>query len=125
MLDYEAVRRYCLSQVAAVEEFPFGPDARVFKVMGKMFALMPVGGKETWISLKCDPFMGEVLRENYSTIKPGYHLNKRHWISVHMDGSIPDEEIRDMADASYDLVVKGLPRRDREALEQMKKGKSD
>lgn len=120
MLDYEAVRRYCLSQVAAVEEFPFGPEARVFKVMGKMFGLMPVGGKETWINLKCDPFIGEVLRENYSAIRPAYHMNKRHWITLHIDGSVPDDEVRDLIDTSYDLVVKGLLRRDREALAQMK-----
>ena len=120
MLSYEAVRAYVLSQVGAVEEFPFGPDARVFKVMGKMFALMPVGGDQTWISLKCDPFIAEVLRENYKAVQPGYHLNKRHWNSVHVDGTIPDEEIRDMVDASYDLVVSGLPRKDKEALAKLK-----
>lgn len=119
MLDYEAVRAHCLRQKGAVEEFPFGPEARVFKVMGKMFALMPVGGKETWISLKCEPLLAIALRETYPAVRGGYHLNKKHWNSVYVDGSISDDEVRDMIDHSYDLVVKGLTRAQREALAQL------
>ncbi len=114
MLDHDALRGYCLGQVSAVEEFPFEPDLRVFKVMGKMFALMPVSATPPRIILKCDPFFAEVLRQTYPAVRATFH--KRYWNAVTVDGSIPDDEVRDMIDASYDLVVKGLRRRDREAL---------
>jgi predicted DNA-binding protein (MmcQ/YjbR family) len=120
MLTYEDVRSYILSQTAAVEEFPFGPGARVFKVMGKMFALMPVEADPPRMNLKVDPFIGEVLRDNYKSVTPAYHMNKRHWVTVTVDGEIPDDEVRDLVDASYDLVVSGLPRRDKETLARLK-----
>ena|SRR5688572_8374633 len=120
MLTYDEVRDYVLAQIGAVEEFPFGPGARVFKVMGKMFALMSVDQPQTTISLKCDPFIAEVLRENYKAVVPAYHMNKQHWNTVLIDGTISDDEIRDMIDASYDLVVSGLPRKDKDALAKLK-----
>ena len=116
MLDANSLRAHCLGQKAAVEEFPFGPEARVFKVMGKMFALMPVEADPPSISLKCDPLLAEALRETYPAIQPAYHMNKKHWNMVSVDGTITDEEVRDLIDASYDLVVSGLPRRDRDTL---------
>ena len=115
-MDAQTVRDYCLSKKAAVEDFPFGPDTRVFKVMGKMFGLMPADGT-AWINLKCDPEFARVLRDTYDAVKPGYHMNKRHWNTVHANGDIPDDEIRDMIDDSYRLVVKGLKKADREKLE--------
>jgi predicted DNA-binding protein (MmcQ/YjbR family) len=120
MLTYDALREYCLKQIGAVEEFPFGPEARVFKVMGKMFALMPVDADPPRLNLTVDPFIGEVLRENYKAVTGAYHMNKKHWITLVVDGEVPDDEVRDMIDASYDLVVSGLTRKDREALRQMK-----
>jgi len=123
MLDQAALRQYCLGQKGTVEEFPFGPEAQVYKVMGKMFALIPVDDPAR-ISLKCDPALAEVLRENYPAVQPGYHLSKRHWNTVTVDGSIPDDEIRDMIDHSYDRVLAGLTRREREQLDNMK-GESD
>jgi len=116
MLDEKALRDYCLSQKGAVEEYPFGPGAAVYKVMGKMFALIGEGADPPLISLKCDPNLAMILRETYPAVQGAYHMNKRHWNRVCSDGSIPDDEIRDMIDASYDLVVSSLTRKDRERL---------
>ena len=118
MFDAEALRRHCLNQKAAVEEFPFGPEARVFKVMGKMFALIPVEANPPSISLKCDPLLAQALRETYEAIQPAYHMNKKHWNMVIIDGTVSDDEVREMIDASYDLVVSGLTRKDRDTLEK-------
>ncbi len=123
MVTSEDLRQHCLNQVGAVEEFPFGPEAQVYKVMGRMFALLPVD-EPLRISLKCDPTLAEILRESYPAVQPGYYLNKQHWNTVTVDGSIPDEEILDMMDDSYNLVVKKLSRKDREKVERMRKGSS-
>lgn len=116
MLDRNALRDYCLSRKAAKAEFPFGPEAEVFKVMGKMFALIPTDANPPSISLKCDPVLAEMLRQTYPAVIPGYHLNKRHWNTVTSDGSVPDDELLEMIDNSYALVVKGLTKADRERL---------
>ena len=115
ILDRNELRAYCLSQKSAVEDFPFGDDVAVFKVMNKVFALLPVGGTPQ-ISLKCDPTLAMMLRETYPTITPGYHLNKKHWNTVEVDGSIPDDEITEMIEHSYAQVVKGLSKAEREQL---------
>ena len=94
-------------------------EAQVYKVMGKMFALLS-SDELPRISLKCDPTLAEILRERYPAVQPGYYLNKQHWNTVTIDGSIPDEEILDMIDDSYDLVVKKLSRKAREELGGMK-----
>ena len=93
------------------EEFPFRPGLSVFKVSGKVFALSPLGDRPLRISLKCEPALAEQLRDTYPSITPGYHLNKRHWNTVEIDGSLPDELVLDMVEDSYDLVVAKLPRR--------------
>ncbi len=116
-MNRNELRAYCLSKLAAVETFPFGDDVAVFKVMGKMFALMPVEG-EVSISLKCEPTLAEILRGTYAAVKPGWHLNKLHWNSLSMDGTIPDSEVIMMIDHSYELVVKGLTKAQRKALDQ-------
>lgn len=116
-MNRNELRAYCLSKPAATEDFPFGDDPAVMKVMGKMFALLPLNG--TAISLKCDPTWAVILRQTYPAVKPGYHLNKKHWNGVEMDGSVPDDEIRDMIDHSYDLVVKGLTRAQRKELSRL------
>lgn len=97
------------------EEQPFGPGALVYKVRGKMFALV---SPETppRVSLKCNPVLATMLRETYPAVIPGYHLSKRHWNTVILDGTIPDSEVLEWIDHSYDLVVKGLPKRDRQEL---------
>jgi predicted DNA-binding protein (MmcQ/YjbR family) len=112
---------YCLSKTAAQVEQPFGPDVDVFKVMGKVFALIPVVSDPPNISLKCDPVFATMLRDTYPAVTPGYHLNKRHWNSVKVDGSVADDEIEEWIDHSYEQVVKGLTKVQRERLKQMKK----
>jgi predicted DNA-binding protein (MmcQ/YjbR family) len=109
----EELHTYCKSKREAVLEYPFGPDAAVMKVAGKMFALLSGTGKGGSISLKCDPVIAENLRQQYVSVVPGYHLNKKHWNTVKADGSIPIGEIRDMIDHSYEQVVKGLPKAER------------
>ena len=86
------------------------------KVMGKMFALLPVEGR-LQISLKCDPIFAQLLRDTYPAVTPGWHLNKKHWNDVKIDDSIPEDEILEMIDHSYDQVVKGLTRAQRAALQ--------
>ena len=116
MLDRRALRDYCLKQKAAKADFPFGPEAEVFKVLGKMFALIPTDDDPPTISLKCDPVLAQMLRQTYEAVMPGYHMNKRHWNTVTVDGSIPDDEVLEMIDNSYALVVKGLKKADRDSL---------
>ena len=114
-MNAEQLRAYCLSKNEAVETFPFGEDVRVFKIRGKMFALIPVTGPLS-ISLKCEPTWAQILRHSYAAVKPGYHLNKEHWNTVECDGTIPDGETLGMIDHSYEQVVKSLPLKVRGAL---------
>jgi predicted DNA-binding protein (MmcQ/YjbR family) len=111
-----ALRRRCLALPGATEEFPFDAENSVFKVAGKIFAISRLDGRPLRVSVKCDPGLAEQLRASYPAITPGYHLNKRHWNTVVLDGSVPDAMVRDMIEDSYDLVVSALPRAVREAL---------
>ncbi|WP_152395159.1 MmcQ/YjbR family DNA-binding protein [Paenibacillus guangzhouensis] len=99
---------YCLSKPGTTLTFPFGNEVRVLKVGTKMFALMSSDDPAPDISLKCDPVRAASLREQYTDIKPGYHLNKKHWNTVTLDGDLTDEEIKMLIDHSYELVFKGL-----------------
>jgi predicted DNA-binding protein (MmcQ/YjbR family) len=110
------LRRCCLRKPGAVEDFPFGGQVSVFKVAGKMFALSDLDGLPLEVSLKCDPDLAEALRSQHAAIRPGYHLNKRHWNTVILDGSIDDNGIEDMIQDSYDLVAAKLTRAQRENL---------
>jgi predicted DNA-binding protein (MmcQ/YjbR family) len=112
----EELRDRCLEFAGAEETFPFGPETSVFKVGGKMFALSQLDAESLRVSLNCEPQLAEALRAAHPAVIPGYHLNKRHWNTVILDGSLPDEAIRDMVEDSYDLVVGGLPRTRRRAL---------
>ena len=109
-MDLAQFRKYCLSKPRATEGTPFGPDVLVFKVSGKMFALAALDEVPTTVNLKCDPDLALELRDRYEQITPGYHMNKKHWNSVGIEGGIPDPELRKMIDHSYDLVIKGLPK---------------
>jgi predicted DNA-binding protein (MmcQ/YjbR family) len=111
-LMMQQLTAYCLSRPGAVKDFPFGPEPLVAKVGGKMFAL--IAGSS--ISLKCDPFIAANLREQHEAVTPGYHLNKKHWNSVHIDGSIPLDELKEMVDHSYYLVVGRLTKAQREQV---------
>ena len=110
------LRAHCLSFAGAAETFPFGPETSVFKVAGKMFALSQLDQIPLRVSLKCEPGLAEQLRETHAAVLPGYHLNKRHWNTVIIDGSLADQLIKDMIEDSYDLVVSSLPRARQEAL---------
>jgi len=110
------LRDWCLGQPGAIEDFPFGPEYSVFKVAGKMFALSALERTPLEVSVKCEPELAVGLRESYPAIRPGYHLNKRHWNTLTLDRSLPDQLVRDMIEDSYDLVVSALPRRTRERL---------
>jgi predicted DNA-binding protein (MmcQ/YjbR family) len=105
------LRRSCLRLPGSVEEFPFGEGVSVFKVAGKIFALSPLRSRPLTVSLKCEPEIAEQLRAAHHAVRPGYHLNKRHWNTVEIDGSLEDRSILDMIEDSYDLVVDGLPKR--------------
>jgi predicted DNA-binding protein (MmcQ/YjbR family) len=107
---------YCLSRKGASVEQPFGPEADVYKVMGKMFALMPTDDPLR-ISLKCEPAFAVILRDTYPAVTPAYHMNKTHWNGIDVDGSVADDEIEEWIDHSYGLVVKGLTRAQRAELE--------
>ena len=100
----------CASLPGAVEDYPFGDSVAVFKVGGRMFALVSLEGSAGTVNLKCDPGLALEWRVRYSAVRPGYHQNKRHWNTVVLDGSVDDSELREMIDHSYDLVVSRLPR---------------
>jgi predicted DNA-binding protein (MmcQ/YjbR family) len=104
-----ALHELCLSFPGSVETFPFGPETSVFKIEGKMFALSQLAQRPLRVSLKCEPLLAEHLREAHPAVIPGYHLNKRHWNTVIIDGSLPEQMIEDMIEDSYDLVVSQLP----------------
>ena len=116
--DMEAtdLRAWCLRQPGAIEDFPFGPEHSVFKVAGKMFALSNLDRTPLEVSVKCEPELAVGLRESYPAIRPGYHLNKRHWNTLTLDGSLPDALVRDLIEDSYDLIVSALPARVRTEL---------
>jgi predicted DNA-binding protein (MmcQ/YjbR family) len=113
------LRALCLSFNAAVEDFPFNPETSVFKVLGKMFALTNLDARPLTVNLKCDPDDAlRLRREHEGLIIPGWHMNKRHWNTVTVDGDLPDRLIRELVEDSYDLVVAGLPRADRLRLDR-------
>jgi predicted DNA-binding protein (MmcQ/YjbR family) len=102
-MNIETLRDYCISKKNATESFPFGEDTLVFKVNGKIFALVNLDG-DLSINLKCDPAFAIELRERYSSVTAGYHMNKKHWNTVMLDGSVPDKEVFSWIDHSYELV---------------------
>ena len=112
----EDLRDLCLSFPGSQETFPFGPENSVFKVAEKIFALSRLDGEPLRVSLKCEPALAEQLREAHAAIAPGYHLNKRHWNTVTLDGSLPESMVHDLVEDSYDLVVSSLPKKRRRAL---------
>ena len=115
-MNIENFRTYCLNKKGVSEEFPFDEETLVLKVMGKMFALANVNDFAS-INLKCDPENAVELREKYAAVQPGYHMSKKHWNTVLIDGSIPDKLLRQWIDESYHLVVSGLTKTQKKALE--------
>jgi predicted DNA-binding protein (MmcQ/YjbR family) len=109
-MDQRELKAACLALPGAQEEFPFGDEVSVFKVGGKMFALCGLDAQPLRLSVKCDPELAVQLRAAHPAIAPGYHLNKRHWNTITLDGSLPDQMVTDLLDDSYDLVVASLPK---------------
>lgn len=116
-MDYQETRRYLLGKPEALEDFPFGPDVAVFKVRGKMFATLAWHEGIARTNLKCDPQEAIALRTVFEAVLPGYHMNKMHWNTVLLNATVPEVEICRMIDRSFALVVKGLKKPDRTALE--------
>ncbi|HEY7429685.1 MAG TPA: MmcQ/YjbR family DNA-binding protein [Streptosporangiaceae bacterium] len=109
-MDQHELKAQCLAFPGAVEDFPFGDEVSVFKVGEKMFALSTLDGRPLQLSVKCDPELAVQLRSSYPAITPGYHLNKRHWNTITLDGTLPDQLVTDLLGDSYDLVVARLPK---------------
>lgn len=109
-MNIETFRAYCLAKSHVGECFPFDETTLVFKVMGKMFALTDLVGPFR-VNLKCNPDTAIMLREHYPCVKPGYHMNKKLWNTIEVDGSVSDALLKDWIDHSYELVVAGLPAR--------------
>jgi predicted DNA-binding protein (MmcQ/YjbR family) len=111
-MNLENTRAYLNSKNCVSEELPFGPQALVFKVLGKMFALIAWQEEPYYISLKCDPDRAGALRSSYHSIKPAYHMNKRHWNMIYLKGELTNDQIKEMIDHSYELVVKKMKKSD-------------
>ena len=107
---------FCDRLPGAAEDYPFGDGVAVFKVGGRRFGLVSLEGNPGSVNLRCDPELALELRARYSAVRPGYHQDKRHWNTVGLDGSIDNDELQEMIDHSYGLVVNGLPRAQRDRL---------
>jgi predicted DNA-binding protein (MmcQ/YjbR family) len=118
-MNIEEIREYCISKPGVTEGFPFNDTALVFKVAGKMFALLDLSEDSRGITLKCDPERAIELREQYPEVTPAWHFNKQHWNGIDINGNVPAYKIRQWIGHSYDLVVNGLKREDCEALTRM------
>lgn len=118
-MTFRALREYLLSKPGATEDFPFGEETLVLRVMGKIFALTNVEKLPLAVNLKCDPDLAVELRDRWPAVQPGYHMNKAHWNTVELDGSIPADKVREMIDHSYGLVVAGLKKSERQRLEEI------
>ncbi len=116
-MDIEQVIQQCLSYRETVETTPFGPETLVYKVCGKMFAASNPDNFPSRVNLKCDPDLALELRDEFDAVQPGYHMNKKHWNTVTLDGSVPSERIMSMIEDSYRLVVASLKKSDRERIQ--------
>lgn len=115
-MNIEELREYCMDKKHVTESFPFDNETLVFKVMNKMFALTGINSNTVSVNLKCDPEKAIALREEFSCVLPGYHMNKQHWNTVIIDGSVSDKQVMEWIDDSYNLIVASLPKRVREMM---------
>lgn len=115
-MNFQLCRDYCLMLLQSTEDFPFGPDAYVYKVAGKIFAILFETAGLARINLKCEPDEALMLRDIFPAVTPGYHMNKRHWNTLLLDGSVPENEVKRQIENSYQLVVKSLPQAKRPRL---------
>jgi predicted DNA-binding protein (MmcQ/YjbR family) len=116
MIDLEIIRSYCSQKKGVTEDFPFDDVTMVIKVGRKMFLLVNITRKPLQMNLKSDPLVAEGLRDKYQSVLPGYHMNKMHWNTIILDGTVPDNVIFSMIDDSYDLVYSGLKKSEREKI---------
>ena len=116
-MNYQETKTYLLSKPDAILDFPFGPETAVFKVRNKLFATLVETEGQAWSNLKCDPTEALMLRDIFPEVRPGYHMNKKHWNTIELQGNLPQSEIERMIDNSYTLVVKSLPLKVRQSLE--------
>ncbi len=118
-MHIETFRTHCLRKPGVTEDLPFGESTLVFKVLGKIFALTDLHSHPLSFNLKCDPERAVQLRETYGCVSPGYHMNKKHWVTVVADGSVPVKELEEWIDHSYERVVAGLPVKQKIQLEDL------
>ncbi len=123
-MNADQLRIYLQSMPEAVEDYPFGPDAQVFKVLDKVFAIVGQMNGVDQVNLKCDPEEACALRDIFDAVIPGYHMNKKHWNTIILNGTIPEAEITRMVDNSYLLVLKGLSKKQRQGLELRNKDRA-
>lgn len=117
-MNIETLRAYCLAKPAVEETLPFGPDTLVFKVAGKVFLLTGLDSDPLSFNVKCDPDLAVELRERYDAVQPGYHMNKKHWNTITVDGSVSGKLLREWIDHSYELVVESLPAKLRSTIKK-------
>lgn len=117
-MDIEQIRDYCLSKQKVTEDSPFGPETLVFKVGGKLFLLLSLDSEQLRFNVKCDPDKAIVLREEFFCVLPGYHMNKKYWNTIIVDGSVSSIKLKEWIDHSYDQVVQGLPKKLRADFER-------
>ena len=110
-MNIENLREYCLRKPGVEETLPFGPDTLVYKVADKMFLLTSLDEEQLSFNVKCDPDRAIELREQYTCVQPGYHMNKKHWNTIIVDGSVPLKQLKEWIDHSYELVAKRTPRK--------------
>ncbi len=113
-MNIETLREYCLSKRSVEETVPFGPDVLVFKVMGKMFLLLPLNQEKLQFNVKCNPEKAIELREQYDCVQPGYHMSKQHWNTIHVDGTVSTKLLKEWVDDSYNMIVESLPKKIKE-----------
>ncbi len=114
-MNIEQIQEYCLSKPGAEETLPFGPDTLVYKVAGKAFLLTSLANEDGLrFNVKCDPDLAQELREQHACVLPGFHMNKKHWNTIVVDGSVSNKQLKEWIDHSYDLVVRSLPKKLRE-----------
>ncbi|WP_288739924.1 MmcQ/YjbR family DNA-binding protein [uncultured Rheinheimera sp.] len=116
-MQFSDVRHYCLELMGSEEDFPFGPDLYVYKIKGKIFAILFTGQGEARLNLKCDPDEALALRDIFPAISPGYHMNKKHWNTLRLDNTVPELEIKRQIDQSRLLVLQSLSKVQRQALQ--------
>ena len=117
-MDIEQLRNYCLSKQGAEETLPFGPDTLVYRVGARAFLLVGLDNETLRFNVKCDPDKASELRERFSCVLPGYHMNKKHWNTIAVDGSVSSSQLKDWIDHSYELIVENLPKKIRDELKK-------